>query len=121
MAIYKSRYVDPETCSWVLTSWHNWQRIDAELGWVYGMLTTLRGSIPELPWFGSNLRRMTHLVPGVTRQIEGAVDEALRPFVGKRFSQYTRRAQFQNGAPLLTVTITVEGRTGQLEIPLAVE
>ena len=91
------------------------------MGWVYGMLMTLRGSIAELPWFGSNLRRMTHLVPGVTRQIEGAVDEALRPFVGKRFTRYTRRAQMQNGAPLLAVTITVDGATGLLEIPLAVE
>lgn len=121
MPTFNSRYVDPETGGWVLTTAKGYQRIDAVLGWVYGMLTTERGSIAQLPWFGSRLRTLTHLTPGVTRQMESAVDEALRPFVGKKFDSYTRRAWLQNGAPLLSVTIKVAGASGAVSIPLAVE
>jgi hypothetical protein len=83
------------------------------------MLMTERGSIEELPWFGSNLRRITHLGVGVTAKIESAIDEALRPFIGVKFDRYTRKAWMQNGAPLFSVEITVSGTTSAIEIPLS--
>jgi hypothetical protein len=115
---YNTRYVDPDTGSWALDDYHNFQRIDAPLGWVFTHLMTERGSIPELPWFGSNLRKLKHLSVGVTSQIENAIDEALRPFVGQKFDTYSRKAWMQNGAPLFSVTITVGGAAATLQIPL---
>lgn len=114
-----SRYVDPDTGSWALDDYKQFRKIPAPLGWVYGMLATERGSIPELPWFGSNLRRLRYNRVGVTAEVESAIDEALRPFVGVKFDSYTRKAWLQNGSPLFSVEIKVSGATGGFEIPLA--
>lgn len=118
MATIYSRYIDPDTGGWIVDDYGRFERIEASLGYVYGTLMTLKGSIAELPNYGSNLRKLTHITPGITSQVNAAIDDALRPLVGKKFDSYTRSCWMQNGAPLFKVEIKKAGTTAAIEIPL---
>jgi hypothetical protein len=113
------RYVDPDTSSWIVDDYGRFERIESALGYVYGVLMTEKGSIEELPNYGSNIRKMKYLTPGITSQINAAIDDALRPLVGKKFDSYTRWCRLQNGAPLFGVEIKRAGQTAAIEIPLS--
>lgn len=119
MTIFRvlGRYVDPDTGGYQITE-GNYRRIDGVLGRVYNLLATRRGSVPNAATFGSRLHTVTHLRPGVTREIERIVDEALRPYVGRWFKSYERACWLQNGWPLVSVTVKSEGFDDVLEIPL---
>jgi hypothetical protein len=118
MATLTQWYVDPDTQGWVLDDYHEIQTIEASLGYVYEALMTEKGSIEELPTYGSNLRKLTHITPGITKQVESAIDECLRPMVGVWFDSYKRKCWLQNGAPLFQVEIKKADATSVLEIPL---
>jgi hypothetical protein len=112
-----SRYVDPDTGSHVTRAGKR-ARATAGAAWAYNAIMLRRGSIPNLPNFGSRLRDITHMHASVTREIEQAIDEVLGPEVGKRFRGYEAHCDLVNGAPLFAVTIySSDGGEDTFEIP----
>jgi hypothetical protein len=115
-----SRYIDPDTRGYVVIR-GNYQRTSAAAAWVYLALMTIRGSVPGLPRFGSDLRRLTHTYAGITKDIIRMIDEVMRPEVGKRFADYRRTCWLQHGAPVFQVTIlSGEGGAAVFTIPISV-